>query len=204
MGSPARLCVLKLRGTFVSICIDLPSICGRPRVVSPEQLKAAVQADKQWEEIDLKSKKIKHIFAYFILVLALFAVWLSINGINKTIDRTVSVDLYEGNERTCSTSSIKISGDLRKTLFSTSFVGTFAIEYYELSCRDGIEAKIEWHDNSYEDISFYQAGDFLQFDIQMIDIDEEMDSMMIVFNDGTIIVTPNHYISTGIWNKYKS
>lgn len=152
----------------------------------------------------MKSKKIKRILIFSILMLLFFTVWFSVNGISKTIDRTVSVDVYEGNDWACLTSSIEISGNFKKTLFSTSFIGTFAMEYYEPSCRNGVEAKIEWHDSSYEDILFYQAGNFSHFDIQMIDINEGMDSMMIRVNDGTIIATPNYYTPTSIWNKYKS
>ena len=129
--------------------------------------------------------------------------WLNIYGINKTIDETISVDVYEDNDWSYVTSSITISGNLRKTLFSTSYVGIFAIDYYELSCREGVEAKIEW-DNGYSDILFYYAGNFSRFDIEKIDIDQDMHRMMIVFNDGIIITTPNYYIPTSIWNQYKS
>lgn len=151
----------------------------------------------------MKRNKTKVILAV-ALVLVLFGGWFCVHGINKTIEQTISVDVYEDSDWTSVTSSIKISGNLRKTLFSTNFVGTFAIENYEPSCRDGVEAKIEWNNNDYQSIIFYYAGDSSLLDIKMIDIDEEMDTMMIVFNDGTIIKTQDYYIPTSVWNNIKT
>ena len=65
-------------------------------------------------------------------------------GREKTIDKTVPVRVYEDNSTTYTPSSITISGTLKKTWSSTNFVGTFAMENYEPSCRDGVEAKINW------------------------------------------------------------
>ena len=87
-------------------------------------------------------------------------------------------------------------GNLKKTLFSTSFVGTFAIECYEPSCRDGVEAKIEWDDPDCPLITFFYAGNFSQLDVQTIDIDKDMSSMMVVLKDGTLIASENYYIPT--------
>lgn len=103
------------------------------------------------------------------------------------------MDVYEGDDWSAITSSIKISGNLKKTLFSTSFVGTFAIDYYELSCRDGVEAKIDWQ-GGYQNLQFYYAGNFSSFDVKMIDVNEDMNQMMIVLKDGTIITSPDYYI----------
>ena len=156
----------------------------------------------------LKSIKVKWPFIAVIGVLLFMAVWLGTYGINKTIDKTISVDVqrrdvYEDDDWSNITSSIKIAGNLRKTLFSTSFVGTFAIEYYEPSCRDGVEVKIDWQGNDYQNISFYYAGNFSRLDVQKIDIDKDMNSMMIILKDGTIIASPDYYISTKIRNEYK-
>lgn len=136
-------------------------------------------------------------------MVALFAlVWFSTYGINKTIDQTISVDVYEDHDGSAIPSSITISGNLKRTLFSTSFVETFAVEYDPASCREGTEAKIEWHDG-YQDISFFCAGDFSRLDVEMIEIDKEMDRMMVVLKDGTIIVSPDYYIPTRIWKQYQ-
>lgn len=151
----------------------------------------------------MKNSKIRFFVISAIGVPLFICLWLSTYGINKTVDKTISVDVYENDDWSYITSSIKISGNLKKTLFSTSFIGTFAIDYYEPSCRDGVEAKIDWQGNDYQNISFYYAGDFSRLDIQMIDIDEDMNRMMVVLKDGTIITSPNYYIPTGIWKKYK-
>ena len=64
----------------------------------------------------LKSIKVKWPFIAVIGVLLFMAVWLGTYGINKTIDKTISVDVYEDDDWSNITSSIKIAGNLRKTL----------------------------------------------------------------------------------------
>lgn len=147
----------------------------------------------------MKSRKMK-LSLTFTMVALLALVWFSTYGINKTMDQTISVDVYEDHHRSAIPSSITISGNLKRTLFSTSFVGTFAMEYAPLSCREGTEAKIEWHDG-YQDISFFYAGDVSRLDVDMIEIDQEMDRMMVVLKDGTIIASPDYYIPTQIWKQ---
>ena len=149
----------------------------------------------------MKSSKTRLLFISLVGLLLFIGLWLSTYGINKTVDKTISVDVYENDDWSNITSSIKISGNLKKTLFSTSFVGTFAMDYYKPSCRDGVEAKIDWHGNDYQTISFCYAGDFSHLDVQMIDIDKDMKRMMVVLKDGTIIT--NYYMLTAILNKYK-
>ena len=83
--------------------------------------------------------------AFVLLAAVLCAIILfGIRGTRKTIDKTVPVRVYEDNSTTYAPSSITISGTLKKTWSSTSFVGTFAMDGYEPSCRDGVEAKINW------------------------------------------------------------
>lgn len=121
---------------------------------------------------------------------------LGIRGTRKTIDKAVPARVYEDNSTTYTPSSITISGTLKKTWFSTSFVGTFAMESYEPSCRDGAEAKINWVDNEYPILTFFYAGDFSRLDVKSIDIDKDMDRMMITLTDGTIIASGNYYVPT--------
>ena len=133
-----------------------------------------------------------------ILLLAILCaiVLLGIRGTRKTIDKTVPAKLCEDNLTTYTPSSITISGTLKKTWSSTSFVGTFAMDGYEPSCRDGVEAKINWGDNEYPILTFFYAGNFSQLDVKSIDIDKDMDRMMVTLNDGTIIVSENYYVPT--------
>ena len=151
-------------------------------------------------------KNIKVIFCLAITVIVLLSAWFGMAGINKTIDKTVCVEVFEDNDGTYKSSSITVSGHLKKTLFPSecSFVGTFAIECYEPSCPDGVEAKIEWFDEGYQDITFFYAGDFSHFDVEKIEIDEQMDNMMIVLSNGTIIATNGYYIPGSIWMQYKN
>ena len=139
--------------------------------------------------------------ALILLVAVLCAiVLLGIRGTRKTIDKTVPAKVCEDNRTTYTPSSITISGTLKKTWSSTSFVGTFAMESYEPSCKDGAEAKINWVDNEYPILTFFYAGNFSQLDVKSIDIDKDMDRMMVTLNDGTIIVSENYYVPTEAMN----
>ena len=135
--------------------------------------------------------------AFVLLAAVLCAIILfGIRGTRKTIDKTVPVRVYEDNSTTYTPSSITISGTLRKTWSSTDFIGTFAMDGYEPSCRDGVEAKINWGDNEYPILTFFYAGDFSQLDVKSIDIDKDMDRMMVTLNGGTIIASENYYVPT--------
>lgn len=139
--------------------------------------------------------------ALILLVAVLCAiVLLGIRGTRKTIDKTVPAKVCEDNRTTYTPSSITISGTLKKTWSSTSFVGTFAMESYEPSCKDSAEAKINWVDNEYPILTFFYAGDFSPLDVESIDIDKDMDRMMVTLNDGTIIASENYFVPTEAMN----
>lgn len=139
--------------------------------------------------------------ALILLVAVLCAiVLLGIRGTRKTIDKTVPAKVCEDNRTTYTPSSITIPGTLKKTWSSTSFVGTFAMESYEPSCKDGAEAKINWVDNEYPILTFFYAGDFSPLDVESIDIDKDMDRMMVTLNDGTIIASENYFVPTEAMN----
>ena len=139
--------------------------------------------------------------ALILLVAILCAiVLLGIRGMRKTIDKTVPARVYEDNGTTYAPSSITISGTLKKTWSSTSFLGIFAMESYEPSCKDGTEAKLNWVDNEYPILTFFYAGDFSPLDVESIDIDKGMDRMMVTLNDGTIIASENYFVPTEAMN----
>lgn len=137
-----------------------------------------------------------------ILLLAILCaiILLGIRGTQKTIDKTVPTRVCEDNGTTYAPSSITISGTLKKTWSSTSFVGTFAMDGYEPSCRDGVEAKINWGDNEYPILTFFYAGNFSPLDVKSIDIDKDMNRMMVTLNDGTIIASENYFVPTEAMN----
>ena len=133
-----------------------------------------------------------------ILLLAILCaiVLLGIRGTRKTIDKTVPARVYEDSSTTYAPSSITISGTLRKTWSSTDFVGTFAMDGYEPSCRDGVEAKINWGDNEYPILTFSCATTFSQLDVKSTDIDKDMARLMFPRNDGTTTASKNSYAPT--------
>lgn len=147
----------------------------------------------------MNRKKRKTVLILLVAVLCAI-VLLGIRGTRKTIDKTVPAKVCEDNRTTYTPSSITISGTLKKTWSSTSFVGTFAMESYEPSCKDGAEAKINWVDNEYPILTFFYAGDFSPLDVESIDIDKDMDRMMVTLNDGTIIASENYFVPTEAMN----
>ena len=44
--------------------------------------------------------------------------------------------------------------------------------------------------------NIFLCRQFLQLDVQTIDIDKDMSSMMVVLKDGTLIASENYYIPT--------
>ena len=139
--------------------------------------------------------------ALILLVAVLCAIVLpGVRGARKTIDKTVPARVYEDSSTTYAPSSITISGTLKKTWSSTSFLGIFAMESYEPSCKDGTEAKLNWVDNEYPILTFFYAGDFSPLDVESIDIDKRMDRMMVTLNDGTIIASENYFVPTEAMN----
>lgn len=136
----------------------------------------------------LTTKSKLRIVAVIVAVIILIVLTLLTN---KSVEKTVAVNVYK-NGAVIENSAIRISGNIKNSFLTSecSFVGTFAIEYCENLCRDGVEAKIEWGDG-YQSILFFYAGDFTNFDVSKIEIDRQMDSIIVYLADGTIIATPD-------------
>lgn len=111
-------------------------------------------------------------------------------SLQKTVEKTVEANIYIDGKLDGKT-SIKISGSQKDEFGSSEskYVGTFAIGYYEKSCREGVEAKITWIDEEMQQISFYDGGRISFFDIKDIVIDKQMNKILIVFEDGSIVAT---------------
>ena len=111
-------------------------------------------------------------------------------SLQKTVEKTVEANIYIDGKLDGKT-SIKISGS-QKDAFGSSeskYVGTFAIGCYEKSCREGVEAKITWIDEEMQQISFYDGGRISFFGIKDIVIDKQMNEILIVFEDGSVVAT---------------
>ena len=54
------------------------------------------------------------------VIAIIFVVWSHAVGINKTIDKTVSVQVYEDNDGSYKNSSVTIAGNLKKRSFLLS------------------------------------------------------------------------------------
>ena len=78
-----------------------------------------------------------------------------------------------------------------------SYVGRFAIDAVEPTCREGVEARIRWDAlwEGTQDILFYRAGEFLTLGVdRMLYMTESMQSFGFRLEDGTIIATDEVYV----------
>ena len=78
-----------------------------------------------------------------------------------------------------------------------SYVGRFAIDAVEPTCREGVEARIRWDAlwEGAQDILFYRAGDFLSLGVErMLYITENLQSFGLRLEDGTLIATDEAYV----------
>ena len=63
----------------------------------------------------MKNNQIKRILLFVFVVLVFIIAWLSIHGFNKTVEKTVPLEVYEDNDWTPDKdSSVTIKGNLRK------------------------------------------------------------------------------------------
>ncbi len=157
----------------------------------------------------MNGKKIKLTAISIAAVLLLVFLWFGIHGITKPIDKTLPLDVFSNennpDHQITGRSSVTIQGEIKRALFSSarSFVGTFAVEAYEPSCREGMEAGIRWYGDDWEsghqNITFHQANNFSRLDVLKIEIDEEMEHLMLLFQDGTVVTTPDYYVKGEIW-----
>lgn len=107
-----------------------------------------------------------------------------------SIKKEIEAMVYDVNGGEVET-TILIDGEISKKLFTEAakYTGDFQIEWYEPSCREGTDTKIEWYDNQAQSIGFMYNGSSSVLDIKSIAINKTMDNIEIVLLDGTIIST---------------
>ena len=92
--------------------------------------------------------------------------------------------------------TVTIDGE-RRILGDKSFVGRFAMDAVEATCREGVTARIRWDAmwDGAQDILFYRAGEFLSLGVErMLYITENMQSFGLKLEDGRIIATDPEYV----------
>lgn len=135
-------------------------------------------------------------FALLMASFILFAILDRAGVFLREITLEVPATVYNAEGTPAGKTAVTIDGTVR-ILGDRSFVGRFAIDAVEPTCREGVEARIRW-DAMWEgsqDILFYRAGDFLSLSVErMLYMTGGMQSFGLRMEDGTIIATDESYV----------
>ena len=133
-------------------------------------------------------KKTKTIILFVFLLLVVSMLLLGRVGITKSIEKAVDISVHTNGEIV--PSRIAIDGILKKTYLPSenSFEGVFAIEHLERTCRTDSKALISWS-NGQPSFAIMDSETFSLVPVNSIEIDSKMESIRIVFSDGTVIET---------------
>ena len=126
----------------------------------------------------------------------LFAVLDRAGVFLRPVSLTVSATVYTPEGEPEGETTVEIDGE-RTVLGDKSFVGRFAINAVEPTCREGVTARIRWDAMwaGAQDILFCRAGEFLSLGVErMLYITESMESFGLQLEDGTIIATDHYYV----------
>ena len=111
----------------------------------------------------------------------------------RPVSQTVTAVVYSPDGELTGETTVTIDGK-RKILGEKSFVGRFAIEAVEATCRENITAQIMGVEG-WQDVQYYRPGEFCSLGVErMLYITENMQSFGLKLEDGTIIATDEAYV----------
>ena len=148
------------------------------------------QTRKRWSQV------LAAACALLMVGFVLFAILDRAGVFLREISLEVPATVYSREGVPTGETTVTMDGSL-KILGERSFVGRFAIDAVEATCREGVEARIRWDAlwEGAQDILFYRAGDFLSLGVErMLYITEDMQSFGLRLEDGTIIATDEAYV----------
>lgn len=126
----------------------------------------------------------------------LFEILDSMGAFLRDVSLEVPVGIYVDGELT-GESTVSIEGQVQ-VVGRRTYVGRFAIDCVDATCREGVRARIRWdamETSGWQDILFHRSGEFLSLGVeQMLYITEEMQSFGLKLEDGTIIATDPFYV----------
>ena len=114
----------------------------------------------------------------------------------RPVSLTVTAAVYTPEGEPAGETTVIIDGE-RRILGKPSFVGRFAMDAVEATCREGATAQIRWDAmwDGAQDIHYYRAGSFLSLGVErMLYITENMESFGLKLEDGTLIATDPYYV----------
>ena len=134
--------------------------------------------------------------ALLMVGFVLFAILDRAGVFLREIYLEVPATVYSGEGVPTGETTVTMDGSV-KILGERSFVGRFAVNAVEPTCREYVHARIRW-DNLWDgaqDILFYRAGEFLSLGFErLLYITEDMQSFGLRLEDGTIIATDEAYV----------
>lgn len=114
----------------------------------------------------------------------------------RPVSLTVTAAVYTPEGEPAGETTVTIDGK-RRILGDPSFVGRFAIEWVEATCRENATAQIRWDAmwDGAQDILYNRAGESLTLGVErMLYITEGMESFGLKLEDGTLIATDPAYV----------
>ena len=115
----------------------------------------------------------------------------------RPVSLEVTATVYTAEGEPAGETTVTIDGT-RTILGDRSFVGRFAIDAVEPTCREGVEARIRWDAmgvEGWQDILYCRSGEFLTLGLdRMLYITENMQSFGLKLENGTIIATDPAYV----------
>lgn len=115
----------------------------------------------------------------------------------RPVSLTVTAAVYTPAGEPAGETTVTMEGE-RQILGDQSFVGRFAIEAVEGTCREGVTAQIQWDAmdvEGFQDILYCRSGEFLTLGVErLLYITESMESFGLRLEDGTLIATDESYV----------
>lgn len=138
--------------------------------------------------------------ALAMVVFVLFGILVRSGVFERPVSLTVTAAVYTPEGEMTGETAVTIDGT--RTIWtldgSDSFVGRFAIDAVEPTCREDVTAQIQWDAmgvEGWQDIQYHRPGEFCSLGVErMLYITEDLQSFGLKLEDGTIIATDPVYV----------
>lgn len=127
-----------------------------------------------------------------VIVLAA-AIWvISKISFAESITQEVEAVIYIDG-KPAGTTMVSADGTISNYLFADEqyFIGSFFIEYYEITCREDMQAVIGWREHAdQQTIEYSQNATYPNLELKLgLYINKDMNEFSLGFKDGTVIAT---------------
>ena len=132
----------------------------------------------------------KWLIAEVAVALVILGIFLWNHPFKTEVSKEVTATVYV-NGAAQEETTVHIEGEQSKRLFheDRDFNGTFAIDYYPVTCDVRHSAHIHWDEDGYQVIDYLYPGGFVADYTTTLTIDESMETFAVEFFEGTVIAT---------------